>query len=663
MRRLSPVQALEPPRASSVTVTTPRPHRHFILKGRQTWTSTTSSNNANSTLASLFLHPNLPRYSTTSCMLATSPSIATTTASSRLRRLSISGAMASAFSAYHGPAATASQHTITALGRWSVLNNSLPAVDKIKSLHVYDFDNTLFKTPLPNPQLWNGPTIGTLSNQETFVNGGWWHDSRILAATGEGIDIEEKRAWDGWWNDKIVELVKLSMKQKDALCVLLTGRSERGFADLIKKMVTAKGLEFDMIGLKPAVSPSNQKFQSTMHFKQLFLGALMETYKQAEEIRVYEDRPKHTKGFRDFFAEFNRQQNITPTRGPLTAEVIQVADCATTLDPVIEVAEIQHMINIHNEMVLKQSPRGRQNRLRIKKTVYFTGYMIGPEDTKKLIKLAHIPPNMPQHELKYHGNNILICPRPCPASILEKVGGMGSKMKWEVVGTACFENNIWAAQLRPTPQHAKFHTDNPSPLVVLALRKGIKPMDAGKIQNWQPLPPERSFVFETVVGEKVILRIEPEDPREDEYESLFANKTSKRKHNGDEGWNQRNPHGHYSGRNESRGYHSGGRAGRGRGNRGGRGNARGGRGGRSRGGGYNYRSLDDVEPKNQQGSYGPQMDYDDAYPPLSKSNNPPVSAPSGPSQGRQPPRGPAPSQGRPMGAQAATNNSDLQHYY
>lgn len=166
MRRLSPVQALEPPRASSVTVTTPRPHRHFILQGRQTWTSTTSSNNANSTLASLFLHPNLPRYSTTSCMLAISPSIATTTASSRLRRLSISGAMASAFSAYHGPAATASQHTITALGRWSVLNNSLPgsccimsilsyhlllmhnanspstAVDKIKSLHVYDFDNT-----------------------------------------------------------------------------------------------------------------------------------------------------------------------------------------------------------------------------------------------------------------------------------------------------------------------------------------------------------------------------------------------------------------------------------------------------------------------------------------------------------------------------------------
>ncbi|OBS22156.1 hypothetical protein FPOA_08492 [Fusarium poae] len=679
MRRLSPVEALKPGARGTVTTATAAavaaavtlrrlpllPHRPLILQGRQTWTSTTSSNINNSQSSTL----NRRRYPKSCCALAISPTSKVAITSVCHHRFNLSDAMASAsaFSAYHGPTAVASQHTVTALGRWSILNHALPVVDKIKALHVYDFDNTLFKTPLPNPQLWNGPTIGTLSNQETFVNGGWWHDSRILAATGKGIEVEEKRAWEGWWNEKIVDLVRLSMQQKDALCVLLTGRSEKGFAELIQKMVTAKGLEFDMIGLKPSVSPTNQKFQSTMHFKQLFLGGLMETYKQAEEIRVYEDRPKHTKGFRDFFAEFNRQQNTARTRGPILAEVIQVADCSTTLDPVIEVAEIQHMINIHNELVSKQSPRQRQHRLRIKKTVFFTGYMIGPEDTKKLIKLAHIPPNMPQHELKYHGNNILICPRPCPASILEKVGGMGSKMQWEVVGTSCFDHSIWAAQLRPIPQNAKYHTDNPSPLVVLALRKGARPMDAGKIQNWQPISPEQSFTFETVVGEKVILRIEPDDPREDAYESLFANKTSKRKHNGDEDWNQRNTNNHFSGRSESRGYHSGSRGGRGRGNRG-RGNARGGRGGRGRGGGYNYRSLDDVDPRNQQGGYGQQVDYDDSYPPLSKGNNPPVSAPSGPSQGNfggrnQAPRGPAGAQGRPMGGHAANNSSDLQNYY
>lgn len=514
---------------------------------------------------------------------------------------------------------------------------------------------TVFKTPLPNPSLWNGPTIGMLSSQDVFVNGGWWHDSRILAATGDGAEKEEKRAWEGWWSEKIVELVKLSMKQPDALCVLLTGRSEKGFAELIKKMISSKGLEFDMAGLKPAVSPTNQRFQSTMHFKQLFLQALVETYKQAEEIRIYEDRPKHTKGFRDFFADYNQKQRLAPTRGPLTAEVVQVADASTTLDPVVEVAEIQHMINQHNDTIASGNSNSRKNKLRIKKTVFFTSYMIAAEDTQKLIKLAQIPPNMPEHELKYHANNILICPRPCPASILEKVGGMGSPMMWEVTGTACLDNSVWAARLRPMPPSATYHTDNPVPLVVLALRKGAKPIDAGRIDHWQPLPADETFLIQTTVGEKVILRIEPDDPREDEYESLFANKAAKRKHPGDEDWRpQRNAH---SGRGDSRGYHTSARGGQGRGRgNGGRGHRNGGRGGgkggRGRGGGgFNYRSLDDVEPKNQQGGYGPQVDYDDAYPAL----------------GQQPPAGPAAhggrgGPGRPMGGQASAG-ADLQSYY
>ncbi|KXH40412.1 tat pathway signal sequence [Colletotrichum simmondsii] len=522
-----------------------------------------------------------------------------------------------------------SSATTTALSRWSIATTQLPAVDKIKALHIYDFDNTLFKTPLPNPALWSGPTIGVLSSQDVICNGGWWHDSRILSATGEGADTEEKCAWEGWWNEKIVELVKLSVKQKDALCVLLTGRSERGFGELIKRMIHSKGLEFDMVGLKPAVSPTNQNFSSTMHFKQLFLTAVMETYKNAEEIRIYEDRPKHVKGFRDFMTEYNRKQNInaTRTRGPITAEVVQVADMSTTLDPVVEVAEVQHMINLHNEEIGKQSSDIRPQRLRIKKTVYFTGYLISKEDTAQLMKMAQIPSGLPEQELKFHANNILICPRPCPASILEKVGGMGSKMKWEVTGIACFENSIWAASLRPVPATAKFHTDNPSPLVVLALRKGARPVDAGKIQNWQPIPADKAMTFETTVGEKMILRIEPEDPREDE----------------------------------------------------GRGNGKGGRGGR---GMHGYRSLDDVEPRNQQGGYGQTVEYDDnSYPSLpgqqqggfqggqQQQYQPPLSAwNSGP-----PPNAPTGPAGRPMGSGGgggnyggggnAGNSNDLQSYY
>ena len=62
----------------------------------------------------------------------------------------------------------------------------------------------VFMSPLPNQKLWNGQTVGFLQTQECFVNGGWWHDQRILEATGQGIEKEEPKAWEGWWNEQIV---------------------------------------------------------------------------------------------------------------------------------------------------------------------------------------------------------------------------------------------------------------------------------------------------------------------------------------------------------------------------------------------------------------------------------------------------------------------------
>ena len=63
---------------------------------------------------------------------------------------------------------------------------------------------SVFLSPLPNPQLWNGPSIGFLQAYESFANGGWWHDPNLLAATGDGMEKEEPRAWEGWWNEQIV---------------------------------------------------------------------------------------------------------------------------------------------------------------------------------------------------------------------------------------------------------------------------------------------------------------------------------------------------------------------------------------------------------------------------------------------------------------------------
>ncbi|KAK4146621.1 uncharacterized protein C8A04DRAFT_9588 [Dichotomopilus funicola] len=612
----------------------------------------------------------------------------------------------SAFTAYQNGAANATGnsgigvHTVTAMGRWSVLNKQLPPTDHIRAIHVYDFDNTLFKTPLPNPKLWNGPTIGMLSNPDAFVNGGWWHDSRILAATGEGIAKEEPRAWEGWWNEKIVELIHLSNKQKDALCVLLTGRSESGFGELIKRMAASRGLDFDLISLKPAVGPNNERFANTMVFKQAFLHALMQTYKQAKEMRIYEDRIKHVKGFRDFLDGYD----------DINGEVIQVLDVATYLDPIVEVAEVQQIITDHNASLTKRRRGVKGDRLAINKTVFYTGYMISNTDTQRLLTLAQTPQNLPEGDLKFHANNIMICPRPCPPAILEKVGGLGSKMTWEVTGTASFENTIWAVCVKPVPATASFHTGDPVPLVVLALRKGARHIDAGKIQKWQPVSPDKAFRFETTVGEKILLRIEGEAGSQHHghhgtqghhHDGQFhKGQNNKRKHTGgQDDFRARQSGGAQGGQQPQRQFHqgrnfadgggtggpgNGGGGGGGRGGAAGRGNARGGgggggnrgfrnsrgggkgrgggRGGHGGGGNHHYKSLDDVGGRdNTHGGFA-QMYEDEPHARFQNQNIP--KGPANPANpGFYPGANGQQQSGKPSGGAGGGGGMELNNFY
>lgn len=76
------------------------------------------------------------------------------------------------------------------------------------------------------------------------------------------------------------------------LTVLLTGRAENKFAEIVKRIVKSKNLVFDMCCLRPADRPNDQSFASTLAFKQAVLNDIVHSYKNAEVIRVYEDRPQ-----------------------------------------------------------------------------------------------------------------------------------------------------------------------------------------------------------------------------------------------------------------------------------------------------------------------------------------------------------------------------------
>ncbi|KAK0851461.1 hypothetical protein LTR03_003972 [Friedmanniomyces endolithicus] len=422
-------------------------------------------------------------------------------------------------------------HTTTALKRWSCADKQLPAVERIKSIHIYDFDNTLFSSPLPNRQVWAWGTCGQLQTQDFFQDGGWWHNPQILTATGQGIEVEEPKAWAGCWNEKIVDLVRLSMAEEDAVSILLTARSESGFTDLINRMVVAKGLDFDMVCLKPRVSPSGKLFANTLAYKQALLQDIVHTYREADELRMYEDRPKHTKAFRDFFEDLNRDlSSQNAARSPINAEVIQVTEQDGNMDPVSEVAQVQAMINSHNAAIIAGTAPPHATPYCIKRSVFFTGYLLSAPDIDRLKSLIKLPASVPESEIKHLANNILITPRPSPRSILDKVGGMGAKVRWRVTGVGSDKNRIWAARVQPVDPKVRIYTENATPYVVLATRREAKPIEASYIHHWQSVPEHQALEFETVVGERVLLRIEEEIAGEDQYEASFPARRQARMH-------------------------------------------------------------------------------------------------------------------------------------
>lgn len=64
------------------------------------------------------------------------------------------------------------------------------------------------------------------------------------------------------------------------------------------------------------------------------------------------------------------------------------------------------------------------------------------------------------------GNNILIAPRSANQQILSKVGGLGNKVEFDIIGLGHWENRIWAALVKPASPNVTVHTGMSPPIDV-----------------------------------------------------------------------------------------------------------------------------------------------------------------------------------------------------
>lgn len=133
-------------------------------------------------------------------------------------------------------------------------------------LHLYDFDGTLFRSPLP-PDSW--------TNQET-----WWSDSISLSAPC----VPDKPS-GGWWFEPVVSAAKASIANPDVLAVLCTGRSSQSFARFrVPELLRIKGLDFDAVYLKPSISGPSEPY------KKGIIQKLLAHHPDIATVHIWEDR-------------------------------------------------------------------------------------------------------------------------------------------------------------------------------------------------------------------------------------------------------------------------------------------------------------------------------------------------------------------------------------
>lgn len=156
------------------------------------------------------------------------------------------------------------------------------------------------------------------------------------------------------------------------------------------------------------------------------------------------------------------------------------------LDPAKEAAEVEALIEESNRMISEQQMNG--HRYRIKKTVYFTGYILDPKERKSLLSAISLP-CLSEPDVKplakgivisrHHGTDIAP-----PTSGLENAGGLNNTIEFDACSLGNYDNKVWAAWVCTVDPTIQPLCDGPETVIVLAVRDGAKPEDAKYINHW-----------------------------------------------------------------------------------------------------------------------------------------------------------------------------------
>lgn len=147
------------------------------------------------------------------------------------------------------------------------------------TLVIYDFDHTLFKSPLPaNPD----PK--------------WWGDIKSMTEP-----VVPEVPTDEWWNTEVVNDLVKDLKDSSKHVIVMTGRKE-SFKERLSKLLKTKGLDVPEFYTNYMGDDTN-----TLNFKIRNIKKILSRLPSVKTIVFYDDRKPHLDNFKKTFAQYTDQ--------------------------------------------------------------------------------------------------------------------------------------------------------------------------------------------------------------------------------------------------------------------------------------------------------------------------------------------------------------------
>lgn len=182
------------------------------------------------------------------------------------------------------------------------------------------------------------------------------------------MDKLEKTHWAHYWNEDVVARARESLQDPTVMTVVLTGRRTVPFLPLISRMLASKGLDFDLVGLRPDPTQeshddhvkNNQPhrtygassvFKNTLDFKTSFILNLLHNIPSLNKVNMWDDRLGHVKKFQDFLHRLAQTKQLA-----FGSNVYHVKPILPRYRPLWEHKVVTHVLETHNanELLYRQ---------------------------------------------------------------------------------------------------------------------------------------------------------------------------------------------------------------------------------------------------------------------------------------------------------------------